>query len=292
MVDDVAMHTPFDCDPGEGPMEVPSRNHSLAHGSECAVDAHPPGASGFHDVFGNVWDWTEDAFNPLDGFQVHPVYDDFSTPCFDGEHHIIMGGSFASTGDAGASVFSRYHFRPHFQQHSGFRYVQSVETESAAPHITRLVSSKSECGASAASNTASPTAPVASNASSTASMDSLEHGRVTATSIADSPSSASAGATSASPGATGAAGDSAFATAASGSAADDGGGVAVVHRSRRTQEGVAMLDVLRARLAELSDLEEENEGLRAQLQERDQCIRELAGQLSRLLPPTPPIRTP
>ena len=73
VVDDVAMHTPFDCDPGEGPMEVPSRNHSLAHGSECAVDAHPPGASGFHDVFGNVWDWTEDAFNPLDGFQVHPV---------------------------------------------------------------------------------------------------------------------------------------------------------------------------------------------------------------------------
>ncbi|CAE7287211.1 egt1, partial [Symbiodinium pilosum] len=70
---------------------------------------------------GNAWEWTEDHFNPLEGFKVHYTYDDFSTPCFDGRHHIIMGGSFVSKSDNGASGFCRYHFRPHFLQHSGFR---------------------------------------------------------------------------------------------------------------------------------------------------------------------------
>ena len=48
---------------------------------------------------GNVWTWTEDDFNPLEGFAVSPLYTDFSTPCFDGLHTVIMGGSFISTGD-------------------------------------------------------------------------------------------------------------------------------------------------------------------------------------------------
>ena len=37
---------------------------------------------------------------------------------------MIVGGSFISTGDE-ASVFARFHFRPHFLQHSGFRLVLS-----------------------------------------------------------------------------------------------------------------------------------------------------------------------
>ena len=58
------------------------------------------------------------------------VYDDFSTPCFDGKHSMIVGGSFMSTGDE-ASVFARFHFRPHFLQHSGFRLVASNEVAPA-----------------------------------------------------------------------------------------------------------------------------------------------------------------
>jgi hypothetical protein len=71
---------------------------------------------------------------------VHILYDDFSTPCYDGEHNIIMGGSFISTGDE-ASVFSRFHFRPHFFQHAGFRIVSSeapLQTscmDSPGPHV-------------------------------------------------------------------------------------------------------------------------------------------------------------
>ena len=35
---------------------------------------------------------------------------------------MILGGSFISTGDE-ASIWSRFHFRPHFFQHAGFRVV-------------------------------------------------------------------------------------------------------------------------------------------------------------------------
>lgn len=60
---------------------------------------------------------------------------DYSTPCFDGEHNMVMGGSFASSGNA-ASVFSRFYFRPHFHQHASFRLVAPVEPEQAEDFVT------------------------------------------------------------------------------------------------------------------------------------------------------------
>uniref|UniRef100_A0AAV1VGB5 Sulfatase-modifying factor enzyme domain-containing protein n=1 Tax=Peronospora matthiolae TaxID=2874970 RepID=A0AAV1VGB5_9STRA len=100
------------------------KNLNWSYLSFSPVDALPPTSQGFHDVFGNAWEWCEDAFAALLGFRVHPYYKDFSEPCFDGQHHVIMGGSFASAGDNGASKFARYHFRPHFFQHAGFRLVE------------------------------------------------------------------------------------------------------------------------------------------------------------------------
>ena len=102
-------------------------NNNLHFGSESPVDRFAPNSRGFNDVFGNVWQWCEDTFHPLPGFRIHPYYVDFSTPCFDDQHQMILGGSFISTGDE-ASVWSRFHFRPHFFQHAGFRIVQSEET--------------------------------------------------------------------------------------------------------------------------------------------------------------------
>ena len=81
-----------------------------------------PMHNGLHDLFGNVWQWTSDSFNPLDYFSPHYLYSDFSTPCFDDKHKMIMGGSFMSTGNM-CSSFARFHFRPHFLQHVGFRIV-------------------------------------------------------------------------------------------------------------------------------------------------------------------------
>jgi len=91
-----------------------------------------PNASGFHDAHGNVWQWTEDHFAPLPGFEIHYFYGDFSSPCFDGWHSVIMGGSWASTGDL-ASSFARYRFRRHFFQHSGFRYQSPHRCARAVP---------------------------------------------------------------------------------------------------------------------------------------------------------------
>lgn len=75
---------------------------------------------------GNVWHLLEDQFNPLDNFKAHRLYDDFSTPCFDGKHSMIAGGSFMSCGHQ-ASRWARFHFRPHFYQHSGFRMAATLD---------------------------------------------------------------------------------------------------------------------------------------------------------------------
>jgi len=104
-----------------------SLNHNLCYGGESPVTAGPPNSRGFHDVFGNVWQWCEDTFHPLPEFSIHPYYTDFSTPCFDNEHQMILGGSFISTGDE-ASIWSRFHFRPHFFQHAGFRLARDISS--------------------------------------------------------------------------------------------------------------------------------------------------------------------
>jgi 5-histidylcysteine sulfoxide synthase/putative 4-mercaptohistidine N1-methyltranferase len=115
------------------PLGSTGSNLNLAFSSQNPVDHFAPSHTGHRDTTGNAWEWTEDHFNPLKGFEVHHVYDDFSTPCFDGKHSMIVGGSFMSTGDE-ASVFARFHFRPHFLQHSGFRLVASEE-EAPATHL-------------------------------------------------------------------------------------------------------------------------------------------------------------
>lgn len=97
-------------------------NVNMRFGSSTPVDMFPPSAAGAFDTHGNVWEWAEDHFGPLPDFNIHFLYDDFSTPCFDGWHTMILGGSWVSTGDQ-ASNFARYAFRRHFFQHLGFRYV-------------------------------------------------------------------------------------------------------------------------------------------------------------------------
>ena len=99
-------------------------NLSRAASSE-PVDINQHGD--FYDIAGNIWQWTETPIYPFDGFAVHPIYDDFTTPTFDNKHNIIKGGSWISTGNE-ATRDSRYAFRRHFFQHAGFRYVQSQET--------------------------------------------------------------------------------------------------------------------------------------------------------------------
>ena len=92
------------------------------YASSTPVDANRFGQ--VYDIVGNVWQWTETPIYPFDGFKVHPLYDDFTTPTFDNKHNIFKGGSWISTGNE-ANVHSRYAFRRHFFQHAGFRYIAS-----------------------------------------------------------------------------------------------------------------------------------------------------------------------
>ena len=51
--------------------------------SPCPVDQHEF-EGGLFDLIGNVWQWTETPIDGFNGFEIHPTYDDFSTPTFDG----------------------------------------------------------------------------------------------------------------------------------------------------------------------------------------------------------------
>ncbi|SOD21097.1 5-histidylcysteine sulfoxide synthase [Nitrosomonas ureae] len=96
--------------------------HLDYYASSCPVTEFPYGE--FFDIIGNVWQWTETPTYPFSGFDVHPLYDDFTTPTFDGQHNLIKGGSWIACGNE--SLYSaRYAFRRHFFQHAGFRYVVS-----------------------------------------------------------------------------------------------------------------------------------------------------------------------
>lgn len=100
-------------------------NLNFKYASSTPVDMFKHGT--FYDVVGNVWQWTTTPIDGFEGFAVHPLYDDFSVPTFDGRHNIVKGGSWASTGNE-VLANSRYAFRRHFFQHAGFRYVQSTHT--------------------------------------------------------------------------------------------------------------------------------------------------------------------
>lgn len=114
-------------------LEWTSKGKSIANiNLECFASSLPVNSckhGDFYDVIGNVWQWTRTPIYPFEGFKVHPVYDDFSVPTFDGKHDLIKGGSWISCGNL-AIQESRYAFRRHFYQHAGFRYVQSSYQES------------------------------------------------------------------------------------------------------------------------------------------------------------------
>ena len=111
-------------------------NINLEHGaSSMPVDAYPQGE--FCDVIGNVWQWTRTPIMPFKGFAVHPLYDDFSAPTFDGRHNLMKGGSWISTGNE-TLVSARYAFRRHFFQHAGFRTIIEAPGSEAVTEGSRL----------------------------------------------------------------------------------------------------------------------------------------------------------
>jgi len=109
------------------PMFSENHNLDLLHGSPTPVGYMKNGttASGFNDVYGNLWEWLSDEFYGLPGFEIHPWYEEFSAPYMDEEHGMMAGGSWATTG-TGASKYYRLWFRRHFFQHAGFRLAKDI----------------------------------------------------------------------------------------------------------------------------------------------------------------------
>ena len=110
----------------DDPLFTNDHNLDYAYGSPTSVGFMKNGAtaSGFNDIYGNVWDWLKDDFYPLNGFKIHPWYKEFSAPYMDEEHSMMAGGSWATTG-TGASKYYRLWFRRHFFQHAGFRLAKN-----------------------------------------------------------------------------------------------------------------------------------------------------------------------
>lgn len=117
--------------------DIPNLHESSAnidfyhYASSCPVDQFSfalKNGSVIYDLIGNVWQWSRTPIRGFEGFAPHPAYDDFSTPTFDEKHALILGSSFASTGNL-IMKHSRYAFRRHFFQHAGFRYVISDNTD-------------------------------------------------------------------------------------------------------------------------------------------------------------------
>ncbi|MDH4945135.1 5-histidylcysteine sulfoxide synthase [Sulfurimonas sp. C5] len=113
--------------------DIPELHESSAnidfyhYASSCPVDQFSfalKNGSVIYDLIGNVWQWSRTPIRGFEGFEPHVAYDDFSTPTFDEKHALILGSSFASTGNL-IMKYSRYAFRRHFFQHAGFRYVIS-----------------------------------------------------------------------------------------------------------------------------------------------------------------------
>jgi 5-histidylcysteine sulfoxide synthase/putative 4-mercaptohistidine N1-methyltranferase len=127
--------------------EVPDASDANANlhldhaASSCPVDTFRHGE--LFDVVGNVWQWTQTQIYPFDGFRVHPLYDDFTTPTFDGRHALFKGGSWISAGNESRKS-ARYAFRRHFFQHAGFRYVvgENQSTSEVAVHSSHYETDK------------------------------------------------------------------------------------------------------------------------------------------------------
>ncbi|MDQ7042974.1 MAG: 5-histidylcysteine sulfoxide synthase [Sulfurimonas sp.] len=112
--------------------DIPTFHESRANldfyhfASSCPVNEF--NFNGIYDVVGNVWQWSRTPIRPFDGFKIHEAYDDFSVPTFDEKHALILGSSWASSGNL-ITKHSRYAFRKHFYQNAGFRYVISQKKE-------------------------------------------------------------------------------------------------------------------------------------------------------------------
>ncbi|HEY2804510.1 MAG TPA: SUMF1/EgtB/PvdO family nonheme iron enzyme [Gemmatimonadales bacterium] len=101
------------------PWGDPSRaNIDFTNWAPIPVGSYADGGSdcGAFDLVGNGWEWTSTVFEPFPGFTPWArTYPGYSADFFDGQHLVILGGSFATD-----RALARRSFRNWFQPHYPF----------------------------------------------------------------------------------------------------------------------------------------------------------------------------
>jgi iron(II)-dependent oxidoreductase len=99
---------------------------SAAHANLEGAARAPVGAfangdtpSGCRQLFGNVWEWTADAFAPYPGFVADP-YKEYSAPWF-GTHKVLRGGSFATPARLLRTTWRNFYTPDRYDVFAGFR---------------------------------------------------------------------------------------------------------------------------------------------------------------------------
>lgn len=104
---------------GEAP---PAAAHgNLESSTPVAVDAYGDGdsACGCRQMIGNVWEWTQDSFEPYPGFVIDP-YKEYSQPWF-GTHKVLRGASFATSRRLVRNTFRNFYTPDRNDIFAGFR---------------------------------------------------------------------------------------------------------------------------------------------------------------------------
>ncbi len=80
------------------------------------------------DLYGNVARWADGSFGPLreDDFRTHPLYPDFSYPWFRGDHTVLLGAGYTSSGHMMHMGLMRDFMQNHMDQVAGITLVQEV----------------------------------------------------------------------------------------------------------------------------------------------------------------------
>jgi ergothioneine biosynthesis protein EgtB len=92
------------------------------------VGMRAAGASAFgvHDLVGNGWEWTSDAFRPFEGFEPMASYPEYSAEFFDGGHYVLKGASPVTDRHLVRSGFRNW-FRPRYPYvYASFRTVNAI----------------------------------------------------------------------------------------------------------------------------------------------------------------------
>jgi iron(II)-dependent oxidoreductase len=108
---------------------VPGRHANLDQlGCGTApAGAHPEGASpcGCLDMLGDVWEWTESAFDGYAGFVAHP-YREYSEVFFGGDYRVLRGGSWATRARVASPTFRNWDYPQRRQIFAGLRIARDA----------------------------------------------------------------------------------------------------------------------------------------------------------------------